>query len=194
MGCGPSYTRSSYDEAYTSRGFDHKSERDLFKNSSHAAKETLASSFNIKARVSNTDVRPEMLNVGVRESRDTEAHKFKTPIIIAFDVTGSMSKRPEEMIKDQFPKLMDKLLQIGVRDPELLFLAIGDHECDDYPLQAGQFEITTENILDCIQNFYLEKGGGGNGGKYIIYFAVYMRNHIYYQKPKSVKAVMLIPR
>ena len=183
MGCGPSYSSEAYNDAYISRGYSHKSERELFKNSTSAAKETLASSFNTRARVSNTNVRPEMLNVGVRESRDTEAHKFKTPIIIAFDVTGSMSKRPEEMIKDQFPKLMDKLLQLGVRDPELLFLAIGDHECD-----------TTENILDCIQNFYLEKGGGGNGGKYIIYFAVYMRNHIYYQKPKSVKAVMLIPR
>jgi len=106
-----------------------------------------------------------MLNVGVRESRDTEEHKHTTPIIIAFDVTGSMSSRPKEMIETQFPKLMDKLLQLNVKDPQLLFLAIGDHECDDYPLQAGQFESDTEKILDSIQNFYLEKGGGGNDGE-----------------------------
>ena len=165
MGCGPSYSSASYNEAYKNRGYGHKSEHELFENTRSAASKTQASSFNTKARVSNTDVRPEMLNVGVRESRDTEDHKFKTPIVIAFDVTGSMSRRPEEMIKDQFPKLMDKLLQMGVRDPELLFLAIGDHECDEYPLQAGQFEITTDKILDCIQDFYLEKGGGGNGGE-----------------------------
>jgi len=163
MGSGI-YSSEAYSSAYRDRGYAHKSERELFKNTLRASSDTLSGSFNTHARVSNTDIRPEMLNTGVRESRDSAEHPHTTPIIIAFDVTGSMSKRPEEMIKDQFPKLMDKLIQMGVQDPQLLFLAIGDHECDNYPLQAGQFESDTNKILDSIQEFYLEKGGGGNAG------------------------------
>ena len=164
MGSG-SYSSEAYSTAYHSRGYARKSGSELFQNTVSAAVNNLASSFNNDARLHNTNIKPEMVDVGIRESRDTEEHPFTTPIIIAFDVTGSMSKRPEEMIKDQFPKLMDKLLQLGVKDPQLLFLAIGDHECDNYPLQAGQFESDTEKILDSIQSLYLEKGGGGNSGE-----------------------------
>lgn len=164
MGSG-SYSSEAYSAAYHSRGFAHKSGSELFQNTVCASVDNLAGSFNNTARTYNTNIKPEMVNIGIRESRDTEEHPFTTPIIIAFDVTGSMSRRPEEMIKDQFPKLMDKLLQLGVKDPQLLLLAIGDHECDDYPLQAGQFESDTEKILDSIQSIYLEKGGGGNDGE-----------------------------
>lgn len=186
MGSG-CYSSEAYEDIHRSRGYSHKSDRELFKNTVKAAVDTQASSFNTSARVNNTNVRKEMLNVGVRESRDTKEHPFTTPIIIAFDVTGSMSSRPREMIETQFPKLMDKLLQLNVKDPQLMFLAIGDHEGDDYPLQAGQFESDTEKILDSIQNIYLEKGGGGNDGKNI---AVYISNCIHNNKSKSVKAVI----
>lgn len=164
MGSG-SYSSEAYSKSYHKRGYDYKSEDELFVNTSSAAKETLAESFNIKARVNNTEVRKEMLNVGVRESRDTEEHPFTTPIGIFFDVTGSMGDRPEEMIKNQFPKLMDKLIQLGVKDPQILFGAIGDTVYDDYPLQAGQFESDTDKILDSVQAFYLERGGGRNWGE-----------------------------
>ena len=165
------YTEKAYQEEFQSRDYAHKSGDELFRNTTSATRKTQASSFNKSARVSNTDVRPEMLSVGVRESRDTDTKK-KTPIIIAFDVTGSMLERPEEMIKDQFPKLMNRLLEIGVRDPEILFLAVGDSrghtpesKGDDYPFQGGQFEGEPKKVLDDIQEFYLEGGGCGNEGE-----------------------------
>lgn len=192
MGCGPSYTRGSYDDAYKSRGFAKKTRDELFKKA--ASQSTQTSSFNTGARVHNTEVRSEMLSIGVRESRNIPEHPHVFSLAIGLDNTGSMIRIPEDLIKNQFPKLMDGILEIGIKDPQLLFMAIGDHISDTVPIQVSQYESETEKILDSIQSFYLEGHGGGNGGKYIIYFAVYMRNRIYYQKPKSVKAVMLIPR
>lgn len=40
-------------------------------------------------------------------------------------------------------------------------MAIGDHEWDRYPIQAGQFESDTQKIADSLQSLYLEGGGGG---------------------------------
>lgn len=70
-----------------------------------------------------------------------------------------------EMIKDNFPKLMDALMQLGVKDPQLLFMAVGDHEYDRYPIQVGQFESDTEKIVNSLEEFVLEGGGGGNSGE-----------------------------
>ena len=106
-----------------------------------------------------------MVNVGVRESRDSKEHPFSTPIIIALDVTGSMMDTPYEMIRDQFPKIMDSLIQLGVRDPQIMFMAVGDHVYDRYPIQIGQFESDTAKILDTLQSFVIEGGGGGNRGE-----------------------------
>lgn len=165
------YSEKAYQEEFQTRDYAHKSGDELFRNTSGATHKTQSSSFNKSARVANTSVRPEMLKVGVRESRDTDTKK-KTPIIIALDVTGSMLDRPEEMIKEQFPKIMNSLLEMGVKDPEIMFMAIGDSmgrtpesEGDDYPFQGGQFEGEPSKVLDDIQEFYLEGGGCGNGGE-----------------------------
>lgn len=128
---------------------------------------TLSASADIKnakksARTYNTNVDEKVLNVGVRECRDSEEHPNVTPIIIAFDVTGSMGRIPYAMVNDLLPKLMDQLKQINVPDPELLFMGIGDHEYDHYPLQITQFESDTNKICDALRSIYLERGGGGN--------------------------------
>lgn len=129
---------------------DAKASRDqLFKNISVNASNT-AASFNVNAR---TQVKAEMVNVGVRE------HPYSTPIIIALDVTGSMMNTPYEMIKNHLPKIMDSVMQMGVRDPQLLFMAVGDHEFDRYPIQVGQFESDTEKILNSLESLVIEGGG-----------------------------------
>lgn len=163
MGCGPSYSRGSYDDAYKSRGFDHKDRDQLFAKTGHA--DTQARSFNTHARTHNVDVRPEMLSVGVRESRNIPEHPHVFSMFIGLDNTGSMIRIPEDIIKNQFPHLMDGILELGIKDPQLLFMAIGDHYTDSYPIQVGQFESETGKILDSIQQFYLEGHGGGNGGE-----------------------------
>ncbi len=113
-------------------------------------------------------VHHEMRSVGVqmRESRDSEEHPNSLPIIIALDVTASMSRVPHQLVAEGFPKLMDKILQAGVEDPQVMFLAIGDHECGDQaPLQVGQFESSDELLEKWLEAIWLEGGGGGNAGE-----------------------------
>lgn len=163
MGAG-SYSFSAYANLSADRGYTSKSADEVFRNTSLSAKADIKCS-NVSARNYNRQVKPEMVNTGIRECRDSNEHPETTPIIIALDVTGSMRRTPHEMIKDNFPKLMDALMQLGIKDPQLLFMAVGDHEYDRYPIQVGQFESDTERIVNSLEEFVLEGGGGGNAGE-----------------------------
>jgi hypothetical protein len=71
---------------------------------------------------------------------------------------------------------MDKIIPNGIKDPQILFLGIGDHECDNSPLQVGQFESSDDMLDKWLGYVYLEGGGGGNlGESYLLawYFAGY---------------------
>lgn len=95
----------------------------------------------------------------VRESRDIDG-KVSTPVAVIFDVTGSMSQTPKELVK-RLPTLFGLLQMKGyVSDPQVMFGAIGDATCDAVPLQIGQFE--ADNRADeTLTNLVLEGGGGG---------------------------------
>lgn len=101
----------------------------------------------------------------VREARDSTAHPHTVAIILALDVTGSMGHIPHYLVKDGLPHTMGGIMQAGIADPALLFLAIGDHECDRYPLQVGQFESGDAELDTWLTRTYLEGGGGGNAGE-----------------------------
>lgn len=163
MGSG-SYSRAVYACLSKERGYDTSTADVVFANKKLSSLADIKTS-NVHARTYNTNIKKEMINVGVRESRDSQEHPETTPIIIALDVTGSMRRTPHEMIRDNFPKLMDALMQLGIKDPQLLFMAVGDHEYDRYPIQVGQFESDTEKIVNSLQEFVLEGGGGGNYGE-----------------------------
>ena len=98
--------------------------------------------------------------MGVRESRDSDEHPNSVPIMIAFDVTGSMGSIPRVM-QQKLPKLMDVILEkTDVADPQILMSAIGDYHSDRYPVQVGQFE--SDNRFDeQLRNIILEGNGGG---------------------------------
>ena len=110
----------------------------------------------------------------VRECCETDEHPDTLPIIIGLDVTGSMGHVPEALIKKDFPEVMKKILDEGIPCPQLCFTAYGDHECDDFPLQVGQFEASDELMEKWLTSIYLEGGGGGNEGEstsLVYYFA-----------------------
>ena len=104
-------------------------------------------------------------NALVREARDSAEHPRTVPIILALDVTGSMGTIPHELIKHGLPHMMGNMIQKGVEDAALLFLAIGDHEVDRCPLQVGQFESGDKEFDQWLTRTYIEQGGGGNQGE-----------------------------
>ena len=108
---------------------------------------------------------PEMdpKRITVRESRDSEEHPESFPIIIALDETGSMGHIPELIIKNVLPDIMESILNAGVKDPQVMFMGIGD--CcfmEQAPLQVGQFESSDELMEKWLTKVYLEGKGGGN--------------------------------
>lgn len=112
-----------------------------------------------KLGVIHPDLSPD--NVDIRESRDSQLHPDSVPIIVALDVTGSMGSIPENLIKNKLGALMNTLIDNGILDPQIMFMAIGDHISDDYPLQVGQFESGTIELDDCLSKIFIERGGGG---------------------------------
>lgn len=114
--------------------------------------------------------------IKMRESRDSEEHPDSLAIVLALDVTGSMGSIPHFLVKEGLPDIVDRTIKSGIPDPQILFLGIGDHECDKSPLQVGQFE-SSDGLLDkWLTDIYLEGGGGGNEGEsYMLawYFAAF---------------------
>lgn len=113
----------------------------------------------------------------LRESRDSEAHPNSVPIIIALDTTGSMLDIPTHLVRDGLPKMVGNIIQKGVPDPQILFLGVGDHECDRAPLQVGQFESGDEELDLWLTRTFLERGGGGNGGESYLLAHYFAANH-----------------
>ncbi len=112
--------------------------------------------------------------ISLRESRDSKEHPNSLAIIIGLDVTGSMGAIPQLLIRDGLPKIMGNIIEGGEFDPQVMFLGIGDHECDQAPLQVGQFESNDEDLDKWLTTTWLENGGGGNSGEsYLLawYFA-----------------------
>lgn len=101
----------------------------------------------------------------VRESCDSEEHPNSYPIIIGLDVTGSMGRVPENLIKEAFPEIMKTVMEKGVEHAQICFVGIGDHYTDDAPIQVGQFETSDELTEKWLKAIYIEGGGGGNNGE-----------------------------
>lgn len=102
------------------------------------------------------------LKITVRESCDSSDHPESTPVIVALDVTGSMGAIPEALVKDGLGTMAKEVIERQpVKDPQLMFMAVGDAYCDEAPLQATQFE-SDIRIAEQLKELWLEGGGGGN--------------------------------
>ena len=122
-----------------------------------------------KAAVS--DMLPK--NITVRESRDSDIHPNSLAVMVFLDVTGSMGRIPEDIIKNELGTLMNTIIDNGVEHPQILFGAIGDHKCDSVPLQLGQFESGTDELDKWLKNTFIERGGGGqNTESYLLAWIV----------------------
>jgi hypothetical protein len=101
----------------------------------------------------------------VRESRDSAEPPESLGIVFALDVTGSMGAVPEMLARKELPRFMSLLEAAAVKDPQILFMAIGDATSDRAPLQVGQFETTAELMDQWLTWSYLEGCGGSFGAE-----------------------------
>ena len=122
-----------------------KSTDDIFVNNKTATVDNLMSPKNLK----------------FRESRDSDNHPESIAIIVMLDVTGSMGGIVEDIVRKGLPVLMDTLLKHGVKDPQVLFMAVSDHKANSGILQVGQFESGAEDLNKWLTSTWIEGGGGG---------------------------------
>jgi hypothetical protein len=102
------------------------------------------------------------LGVALRESRDSADNPNSTPVIVALDVTGSMGMIADVIAREGLGTLFTGILdRKPVSDPHVMFMGVGDANCDSAPLQVSQFE-ADNRIVEQLTQLWLEKGGGGN--------------------------------
>lgn len=129
------------------------------------AYETLKTSYASKSRDEvfiSKDMNLEMSpkDIKFRESRDSEVNPESLAINVFLDVTGSMGDVPEYLIKNKLGSLIETLINNEIKNPAVLFGAIGDHRVDSAPLQIGQFESGTQELNKWLTSTYLEGCGG----------------------------------
>jgi hypothetical protein len=100
-------------------------------------------------------------DVAIRESRDSDDHPNSLAVMVFLDVTGSMGRIPDAIAHKKLGVLMKTIIDNGVKDPQILFGAIGDHHTDRTPLQIGQFESGTDELDKWLTSVFIESGGGG---------------------------------
>jgi hypothetical protein len=112
------------------------------------------------SRAIDKDLNP--LGVKVRESRDSVDNPQSTPLIVGIDVTGSMGMIADTLARKGLGTLFTGVLdRKPISDPHVMFMAIGDANCDQAPLQVSQFE-ADNRIVEQLTKIWIEHGGGGN--------------------------------
>lgn len=103
--------------------------------------------------------------IKLRESRDGPDNPQATPIVLASDVTGSMGRVAEALMRDGLNTLCKEIYdRLPVPDPHVMVMAVGDAYTDRAPLQATQFEADVR-LASQVGDLWLEGNGGGNGGE-----------------------------
>lgn len=111
---------------------------------------------NFKARHVHKDLKPYKV---MRECCDSEEHPYTVPVILALDVTGSMSDaavKTASALNNIITSIYEK-----VDDVEFAIMGIGDLAYDNSPIQISQFE-SDIRIAEHLDKLYFEFGGGGN--------------------------------
>ena len=108
----------------------------------------------------------------------------QSPIVYAFDVTGSMDNLPK-IIYDKMPLMAGQIAECGyLRDPQVSLAAVGDIVCDDAPLQIGDFT-KMRKLDDWLKRMWLEKGGGGQAVESYEYAAYFYARFCELPKAKT---------
>lgn len=119
------------------------------------------------SRTMNKNLNPH--GVKIRESRDSADNPNSTPLIVGLDVTGSMGIIADVIAREGLGTLFTGILERKpITDPHVMFMAIGDANCDQAPLQVSQFE-ADKRIIEQLTQIYLEHGGVVETTKHLVH-------------------------
>ncbi len=113
-------------------------------------------------------------NAKIIDPRKHVRSESANPLIVAIDVTGSMSTWPFEIF-DRLPLLFSTLSQYRP-DLEICFTAIGDAGVDNWPLQVTSFA-TGFDLEQLLGSIYGE-GAGGDAPESYGLFAQWVNTHV----------------
>lgn len=121
------------------------------------------------------------------DPRKTIRTTSAVPIVVAVDVTGSMSTWPAEIF-DRLPLLYQTLSQYKP-DIEVAFAAVGDATCDRFPLQVTDFAkgIALEDSLAALHG---EGGGGGGARESYELLGAYLKHRV--RVPEGVRPTLIL--
>lgn len=153
-----------------------------------AAKKSLDDSgaaFRTSARASSTGdytpseiLDPTKMKNSVRESCFAPGCDSLTPIVVGLDCTGSMGVVPG-VVQKQLPDLIDTIVEQGVTEhPNLMFIGFDDeHSVKNACFQMSQFEISSDKVLESLNELIIPMQGGANRSESYHLFFYALANH-----------------
>lgn len=148
--------------------------KETYSYSPAGAEERKVAATRAKAHGPRTYEKKSGPNEKITDPRKRIRSDSPNPLIIAVDVTGSMANWPFEIF-DRLPLLYNTLSQYR-DDLEICFVAIGDANYDQWPLQtttfAGGFDL--EQLLGGLYG----EGGGGDAPESYGLFAQWVNTHV----------------
>jgi hypothetical protein len=126
-------------------------DRDVTPRSSYGGPSTTA-----QREMQQSSLHPDMSAKGRRMTCNA-----RSPLVYAFDVTGSMGKMPQ-IIYDKMPMIVGQIIaREYLEEFQMCFAAVGDHNHDRVPVQVGSFGSPREADA-WLKKIYIESGGGSN--------------------------------
>lgn len=100
------------------------------------------------------------------------ACQARSPVVYAFDVTGSMGTLPK-IIYDKMPLIAGQIAECGyLEDPQMSLAAVGDIVSDQGPIQVAEFSLIRK-LDDWLERIWLEGNGGGQAKESYEYTAFF---------------------
>jgi len=111
----------------------------------------------------------------------------ESPLVIACDVTGSMGDWPATIFS-KLPYLDHECKEYLGKGMEISFAAIGDANCDHYPLQVRPFCSGTA-MKKRLEELIIEGGGGGSSEESYDLAALYYSRNV--DMPNAIKPLFI---
>lgn len=113
------------------------------------------------SRKSESEMSRSRMDKAMDPKDKTVATESESPLVLIFDVTGSMDYAPK-VVMDKAPLIAGQLSIHGYlgKKPDLLIAAVGDANCDNAPYQVGDF-VRVRSADGWFKRVWREGGGGG---------------------------------